>query len=425
MLYDTPDYKRYRNAYVTQCTVEHLVGLLVLDAFLAKLLTHLEIDDALAGIIASFTSIAFVFQLFSVLLVRSRFSTKRIVMTADIVSQMLFAFIYFVPFLPLPLSAKKITVVVAVMVAQIGKSLISSLYFKWANTYVNDSSRAIFSAKKECISLITGIAFSGIMAFVIDMYEDIGNIEGGLLFIASTLLALNLINIISLATIKDEEVQARKSMNVPVKEVCKHIISNKIFFRYTVIDCISSFAGGLLVGFIGVYKIKELAFSLFAVQLINIFADFMRMAFSMPFAKFSDKYGFANGLLIAEILNSSAIIVLVFTMPQTRFLIIPYTLLTTVALAGSYQNSYNIGYTLLPAKYMVQAMSVKRTATGITSFLSAILGGFILNSVQKLNLPLYGQQVLALVSVCIHIPALILKYKYVIKPINKSIRGIN
>ena len=75
MDFNLPEYKKYRKAYVTQCTVEHLVGLLVADAFLAKLLLHLGLSDAMVGIISSFTSVAFVFQLLSVVLVQSRFST--------------------------------------------------------------------------------------------------------------------------------------------------------------------------------------------------------------------------------------------------------------------------------------------------------------------------------------------------------------
>ena len=427
MDFNSREYKKIRKAYVTQCTVEHLVGLLIADAFLARLLSYLGLNDAMVGIIASFTSVAFAFQLLSVFLVQSRYSTKKMVVTLDMVSTVLFAFIYFLPFLPVSAGLKKIIVIASVMIAQAAKSIISSLYFKWANAYVEDGVRATFSAKKECISLITGIVFSLGVGYAVDRFEGLGSIEGGLLFIAISLLVLNVVNLISFLLIKDENANERKSMNVPLKEVIGHIVTNKIFMRYTVIDILVTTGTGMLGGFIGIYKIKELAFSVLAVQIINIFADFMRMAFSMPFAKYSDKHGFARGLFLASCLNMLANLLIVFTVPSTRYFILLYTCMITVASAGTYQNSFNIGYTLLPQKYMVQAMAIKRTTIGLTSFLAAIIGGVILESIQGagnsvFGIHMYGQQFLAIIALCTQIPGLILNYKFVVKPIDKMRR---
>ena len=424
MDFNSREYKKIRKAYVTQCTVEHLVGLLIADAFLARLLSYLGLNDAMVGIIASFTSVAFAFQLLSVFLVQSRYSTKKMVVTFDMVSTVLFAFIYFLPFLPVSGNLKKIIVVASVMIAQASKSIISSLYFKWANAYVEDGVRATFSAKKECISLITGIVFSLGVGYAVDRFEGLGSIEGGLLFIAISLLVLNVVNLISFLIIKDENASERKRMNVPLKEVIGHILSNKIFMRYTVIDLFVTVGTGMLGGFIGIFKIKELAFSVLAVQIINIFADFMRMAFSMPFAKYSDKYGFTRGLFLAAILSMVANLLIVFTMPSTRYLIVLYSCLVTVASAGTYQNSFNVGYTLLPQKYMVQAMAIKRTTTGLIAFLAAIIGGVILEGIQSagnsvFGIHMYGQQFLAIIALCTQIPGLILNYKFVVKPIDK------
>ena len=63
--YNSPEYKRSRAAYMAQCTFEYFVSLLVADAFLAKVLTALGMSDFLVGIISSFISLSFVFQLLS------------------------------------------------------------------------------------------------------------------------------------------------------------------------------------------------------------------------------------------------------------------------------------------------------------------------------------------------------------------------
>lgn len=427
-IFNSPQYKRYRSAYVTQCTIEHLLGLLVLDAFFAKLLSYIGLSDAMVGIISSFSSMAFLFQLLSIRLVQTKISTKKIVVIADVGSQAFFMLLYFIPFIPLPSPLKKGLVMASVMIAQAAKACISSLYFKWANTYVADDKRATFSAGKECISLFVGIGFSAGAGLIIDKYESIGNIEGGFLFIAVTMLVLNLANLISFLLIKDESPDARQSMRVSSREILGHIRSNKIFARWILTGFFLSFSGGLSGGFIGIYKTKDLAFGVFAIQIFNIAADFLRMALSIPIAKYSKKFGFMKGIQLSQLMNIAGYALIFFTAPATRWLIIPYTLLSHVSQAASYQNSFNVYYTLLPPQYMTQGMALKQTINGLTSFLASILGGYILDQVQAagntvFGIPLYGQQFLCLLTLVLYVPAFFLNNKYVVQPLLQKIRA--
>lgn len=421
---NTPEYKRCRGAYVTQCTLEHILGLMVADAFLAKLLSYIGLSDALVGIITSFASVAFVFQLMSIFLVKSKFSTKKMVIFADTVSQTFFMSIYFMPFIPLPDMWKKIIIMAAVMIGQASKCIISSLYFKWANTYVPEKKRAVFSAKKECISLLTGIVFSAVMGWIIDRYESIGSVRGGFLFIATAMLIINVANFISLMMIKDESHEARMDMRVPVKEVIRHIYENKIFLSFALISFLSSISAGFITGFIGIYKTKDLAFSVLTIQIINILADFVRMGVSIPIARYSEKYGYANGIQLSKILSGIGYLVIMFTTPSTRWLIVIFAFLSTATSAASYQNSFNIGYSLLPQKYMTQAMAIKSTTEGILSFVTAVFAGKILSIIQAngnmiFGVYIYAQQLLAFIAFLICIPVIILQKKYVITPLEK------
>ena len=76
---------------------------------------------------------------------------------------------------------------------------------------------------------------------------------------------------------------------------------------------------------------------------------------------------------------------------------------------------------------MVQAMAILRTLTGVVSFLAALVGGKFLSIIQLngntvFGFNLYGQQFLAILGLSILIPALALKYKYVIKPLDRLIK---
>lgn len=423
-IFNSPEYKRSRKAYVTQCTLEHLIVILVGDAFLAKLLSHLGLSDAMVGIITTFASVAFVFQLLSILLVQSKVSTKKIVIISDVISQVSFMLAFFVPLMPIPSIARKFLVMAAVMTGHAAKCLILTLYFKWGNTYVPEDNRAVFSANKECISLICGIAMSAIMGYIIDKFEGIGNITGGFLFIAVTMLIINVANFISLMMIKDESYEARESMRVKTSEVIEHIFSNKLFLRFTLIGFISATAGGMIGGFVGIYKIKDLAMSIFLVNVINILADFLRMGVSRPFAKYSQKYGYIKGLQLSEIMVAVCYALIIFTTPKTWWLVIPYALLTAVSAAGSYQNSFNVAYTLLPQKYMTQAMAIRRTAVAIVQFISALIAGKVLSIIQTngnmiFGIHIYAQQFLACIALPLYIIMIVLQQKIVIEPLEK------
>ena len=91
-----PDYKRSRWAYTFECAFEYFVSLLVSGAFLSKLLLSIGMSDALIGIISSFISLSYLFQLFSIFVVQRITNTKRFAVLFHSLGQVLFMFIYLV-----------------------------------------------------------------------------------------------------------------------------------------------------------------------------------------------------------------------------------------------------------------------------------------------------------------------------------------
>ena len=98
-LYSTPEYKRSRAAYIMECTFEYFVSLLVGDAYLATLLRYMGIGDAMIGIISSLISLAFLFQLLSVVAVKHIVNVKRASMIIHFASQLFFMSLFFIPFM--------------------------------------------------------------------------------------------------------------------------------------------------------------------------------------------------------------------------------------------------------------------------------------------------------------------------------------
>ena len=409
-LYESREYRRSRNAYTAQCAFEYFASILVTDAFLAKLLKSLGMSDAAVGVVASVVSVSFLFQLFTVLLMQRVGNVKRTVLVFDTLSQLLFFAVYLAPLLPLAGRGRAVCAVICMTAGFAAKYLVSSLIFRWANGFVDPAKRGEFSAVKEMISLLSGIVFTLTVGFVFDRFEDGGNLTGGFLLLAGLILVLNILNFVCLCQIAPAENERRGSL--PLGEVLSRTLGSADFRHVLVMVCLWEAARYSSVGFLGTYKTVDLALSVGTVQLINTGANLCRFAVSKPFGRFSDRTSYAHGFTLALCIAAAAFAVNVFTAPSTWALIIPYTVLYNVSLAGSNQNSFNIVYSCADREVLTEAMAIKSSIAGLVGFCASLVGARILAAVQEggnrlFGIPVRGQQVLALISLLLTAAAIL------------------
>lgn len=409
--FDSIAYKRSRIAYMSQCTFEYLISLLITDAFLAKLLTSIGISDSVIGIISSFVQFSFLFQLVSLWLINVLTNVKRAVVIFDTLSQVLYICMYFIPFLELDVRTKTFLVILGILLAYFSKYLVSSILFKWANSYVEPHKRGTFSAIKEMISLFCGMVFSLSVGFVIDKYEFAGNIKGGFMFIIIVLSILNIMNFVSLVLIKDGTV-TDSSAHISAKDLLYNTLGNKNFRNVIILLSMWSVATGVTTGFMGTFKTNDLLLSVGLVQVINVVANGFRLVFSVPIGKFSDKRSYAKGIELALVIAAVGFAVNIFTTNKTWWLIIVYTALYNVSIAGTNANKFNITYSYVKSDYIAQAMAIQNCISGVLGFLAALVGSRILAIVQSngnmlFGLHIYGQQLLSAISLVIVVIAII------------------
>lgn len=420
-IFETREYKRSRASYMVQCTVEYFVSCIVADAFLAKLLTYLGFSDALTGIISSFVTLAFLFQLLSVFLVKVMKNTKRTVIFFDSLSQIFFMSIYIVPFLGVSREIKTLLVVVAILAAYILKYLVIGVYFKWANSFVEPTKRATYSAKKEMISLITGIVFTLSIGYTMDKFEAAGNVEGSFIFLSAVLLILNISNFISLVLIaRDKTDEEAKEETTSIRMVAKYTFQNKNFVNVIILGVIWDVGRYASVGFLGTFKTNDLLMTMGTVQVINMISNIARFFLSIPFGRFSDKTSFATGIKVALIVVAIGFGFNMFTTPKSWWCIVVYTLCYNVGLAGLNQNMFNISYNYVPKEYFVQAMAIKNSIGGILGFVASLLAGRFMEYMQSgdnmiFGMHLYGQQILSGVSFVMMIGGAIFVHKVIEK----------
>lgn len=401
--FQSPEYRRARKAYIAQSVFEYLLSLIVGGAFLTKLLLYLGISDAMVGIISSFITLAFVFQIFSLLIMRMRTSRKSLVLTAHTLSFLLFMGAFLTPFIPVSSGVKTVLVTGSIMLAYVFLYLISSPLFRWANSHVEPDHRARYSALREIVSLLCGIVFSALMGWLLDRFELMGKLDRGLLFIAGTILVLNLCNFLCLLLIKKDEPQEQQDERIPMTEVMKNTLGNRQFRNVILLTILWECAKYSSVSFVSVYYINDLGLSMLMIQFVSILGQCLRIAISRPFGRYSDRTTFAKGFRMGLYLLAAAFFVNIFLTPSTWFLMVVYTLLYSASYAGLNMNSFNITYSYIDSRYFTQAMILKNCIGGIFGFGMALVSGKLLDRIQEagnyfLGISIYGQQLLSILS---------------------------
>lgn len=402
--FNSPAYKRSRKAYSLECAFEYFVSLLVTDAFLASLLSSIGLSDSLIGIITSFISLAFLFQLLSVFIVRKISNTKLFSVLCHTVSQLLFTCLYLIPFLPFAYKYKEMLVIVCILFAYFGNYLVTSMIYKWGNSFVDPKKRGVFSAVKEMISLVAGMVITLAVGIIIDRFNEAGNKEGGFLFAAAAILIFNACDFICLLLIKKENApKEEKKESVPLREILKNTVGQKSFRSVILLTCLWNVARYTTTGFLGTYSISELGFTIGTVQVINIAGNFGRFILAKPFGAYSDKRSYAAGIRLALIIAAVGFGINVFAAPKTAFLYAVYTVLYCISMAGTNQNLFNITYSYVDSKYFVEASAIKNSIGGLCGFLASTLAGRLLAFVQSrgntlFGITVYGQQILSLIS---------------------------
>ncbi len=391
---------------------EYFVALLVADAFIAKLLKYFGTSDALCGIISSFISLSFLFQIFSVLIMGRIRNTKKTAIIFHTAAQFLFCCLYFIPFLPVDNGARQIIFIVCILAAYFGNYFVTNLIYKWGNSFVDPHKRASFSSTKEMVSLFAGMFVSLGLGFVIDKLDESGDMTKGFLLSSVCMLVFCTADLVCLLCVKNDNKKEEKTEQPRLSEIMKNTLGNKNYVHTVILKCLWWGATYITIGFLGMYKQEELFYTLGQIQIINIAGCAARFAISKLFGKFSDKHGFVRGIQLAMLVAAVAFAANIFTAPNSRWLIIVFVVLYNVSLAGTFQNMINISYAFVDVKYFVQAAALKDCIAGVFGFLCALASGRLLSAVQEngntlFGIPVYAQQVQSALSLLFVIAALI------------------
>ena len=299
-------YKTSRLLYIIEAALEYFISIAVGTIYLAKITSYIGISDAVTGILTSFVSLGCSFQIVAIFL--NKYKPVKIWVTfLHTISQIMFALLYMIPLFKMSKAAKIVIFITMLLLAHIIHNIVNAPKINWFMLLVDDNKRGKFTADKEMVSLVGGMAVSFLLGMLIDYYTEINQLETAFILCGIGLFFLMILHSLTLIFSKEKVsviVEKRSSI-----QQLKDILKNKDILKIVLVAMLWNIASHSTMPFMGTYQINELGFSASFASAIIIVGSLTRVICSKPLGMFADKKSFSNMLCICF-----AVEILAFTM---------------------------------------------------------------------------------------------------------------
>lgn len=417
-------YKQSRVLYIIEAALEYFISMSFESVYLCRLTAFLGFSDTLTGILTAFVSLGATFQIFALFIAKER-NVKGMVTAGHIISQLFFCLCYFIPFFAISAKAKVALFVVILLFAYVIHNLIHPFKISWYMSLIEDAKRGRFTALKETVSLLGGMAFSYALGYIIDSCTVAGRLKAiAFLVIGFIMVAFTLIHSFTLVFSK-EKAEVVYNKKTSLKGVWE-ILSDKKLLIILPVSVLWNVAMYFTRPFLGTYQEQELQFTAQLSSIIIIAGSLLRAVFAHPFGKIADKSSFANMLVICMVIEIASFFIMAFTTPvlHTEFLYWLHFALYCIGMAGINSATINLIYDYVKKEKITCALAVNTSLAGLIGFLATLMASPVVSTIQAngntlFGLTVYAQQVLSFVSGIIAV-GILLYLIFVVKKIDKN-----
>ena len=395
------NYRLGRWMYILEAAFEHLLHLLVAGSFLATLTAELGMSDSLTGILSSMISLGCLFQLLSVPLHPKR--QKPFVVILSIVNQVLFLLLYVIPLGGGSKNLKIVLFIATIFLAYLTYYLAHPKKINWLMSLVDDRQRGSFTANKEIVSLLAGMAFSFGMGAVVDHFAEKGEIRTAFILSAVVLLVLTVLHTASMVFTVEKPLPVAEKKNT--LQNVKILLKNKKILRVAAVFVLYYISTYCATPFYGTYLIHEMAFSLKLITALGIVGSVSRIAASKFWGRYADRTSFSAMVKRSMLVLAVGYVCMGFAAPATGVVFYTlYILLHGIALGGVNSAMINLVFDYAPAEQRSDALAICQAAAGVAGFLATLAASPLVSYIQGngnrlFGLPLYAQQVVSIISV--------------------------
>lgn len=372
-----------RVLYIIEAALEYFIAISVGTVYLAKITASIGLSDAVTGILTAFVSLGCGFQVIA-LFISHKKPVKWWVTLGHVISQSLFALLYFVPLLNVGRGVKISLLIVSLISAQIIHNAINSPKINWCMSLVDNDKRGRFTANKEIVSLLSGMIFTYTLGFVMDKYAT------KTAFIICGVMVFVLMGLHTLTLIFTKEKQ-EKSERVNVSKSISELIRNKTLIKIIGLFVLWNIASAITMSFTGAYQDGTLGFSTTYASIVIIISSVARAVFSRPIGKFADKHSFGKMLYICFALEGVAFMINIFTVPSNgKVMYMAFYIIYAVGQAGINSSIVNLAYDYVPSHQKTGAVALVNTFSGFAGFFTTLLVSPLVDRIQKNGNKLFG-----------------------------------
>lgn len=397
--------RRSRHAHVIVASVEALIKATMSGVFFTLLVKQLGVSDAVTGILSNVVSFGCAVQVFSAAFVGRLRSLRTGAAIFQTLKHLLYAFLYLLPFLPMPAGARIPVFAVVYALATVSGNLITPARFHWMMSFVRLDERGIFTAHKDMISLVLTIVYNLAMGRVVDHFTALGRPDIGLQLCAATIVILTVTDTVSLLRSADAPAVLENVRKTPsFLSSLRTNFSNRSFVLVILMGMAWNFFDPFSRVYHNVYLLQELECSVTFIVIAGMAGNLIRLALSVPMGRYADRFGFDRSVALGFGLAALSNLLLVFWRPENgAALYLIYQLPFAAALAALTGGLMNIIMQYVPPKDRVGAQGLYAATNGTLNFLGTLAGGGLLAMIQKngnalFGISVYAQQVLSLVS---------------------------
>ncbi len=414
------DLKKSRICFTVGDSAIQTIAQLSGGTFLATLMSFCGISDANIGIITSLVSLAAICQIFLINYFKKLKKYKFLVCFTAL-QRLLFTVIYFIPLLFISNSKKAIIIVILYFTGQIFVQVGTPASQEWIASLVPGRLRGKYFSIKDSIAVFVVSSTMLISGIVLDTFKN-RNLKIGFIIIGTLIFILVLINVIAFSKMKEPKIsylnQDGKEMHGRLakkakedekinkkndKTILNEIIDafqNRKFRKAFALQSLYTLSFYICLPFNSSYQINELALPYTFIMFVCFMTNLYRIYISPKLGRLADKYGMARLLRYTLLALGFNMLSFAFTVPGNAYpLFIISQIIASTAWAFVGIGLFGLQLDFFQNEKRMIWLTLVSSLSGVFGFFVSIVGGVILDHLQKANLningtPIYAQQVL-------------------------------
>ena len=410
------DFKKSRICYTTADTAAQTIVQLVGGTFLATLMAYCGISDANIGIITSLVSLAALSQLFLINYFK-RMKKYKFTVCVTALQRLLFSVIYLIPLLFIGNSKKAAFIIVLYFVGQVFVQIGLPASQDWIASLVPSRLRGRYFSIKDSVAVFVVSSTMLLAGIILDFFKH-RNIVTGFIIISAMIFILTLINVIALSKMKELKTsyvnEAGKEMHgrlarrakeyestTKVKEIgilseLKGAFHDRKFRKAFTIQFLFTTAFYICIPFTASYQIKDLSLPYTFIMFVGFVFNLYRIFITPKLGRLADKFGMAKLLRYTLFVLGLNFLTMSFTMPGNAYpLHIIGSFFASTAWAFVGIGLFGVQLDFYKSEKRMIWLTITSSLSGVFGFLVSIVGGTLLNYLQKSSLHLFGMKIYA------------------------------